>query len=115
MSLEHPGTVDTWTPSQHYKRSEWRAFCFSFLPFPPAGLSSFPTLCDGLIHFMCLSVICQPLREVGCAGMGMILVLPSQTVLGTKEVVSESLLLEELNDWMTEYSRALEEERKQER
>lgn len=29
--------------------------------------------------------------------MGVILVLPSQTVLGTKDVVSECLLLEELN------------------
>lgn len=104
------------TPSLHYKRSEWRAFCFSFLPFPPAGLSSFPTPRDGLVHFMCLSVTCQPLREVGCAGMGMILVLPSQTVLGTKDVVSECLLLEELNDWMAGCSRALEKgERKQER
>lgn len=37
--------------------------------------SSLPTLCKGLIHFICLFTMCQPLLEARSAEMGMVLML----------------------------------------
>lgn len=40
-----------------------------------ADRSSLPTLCKGLIHFICLLSICQPLLEARSAEMAMVLIL----------------------------------------
>lgn len=39
--------------------------------------SSHSTCCNGLIHFICLSTICQPLLEAASAEMDTVLVLSS--------------------------------------